>query len=39
MKGEWGLTRGKSKWTEPTIKVIMAIKIRERDFYGAVNIA
>jgi hypothetical protein len=39
MKGEWVLTRGRSKWTEQTIKVMMAAKILERDFYGALNIA
>lgn len=39
MKGEWILTRGKSKWTEPVIRVMMTVKIVERDFYGALNIA
>lgn len=39
MKGEWILTRGKSKWIEPVIKVMMTVKIVERDFYGALNIA
>ena len=31
------MTRGKSVWTEPVIKIMMAIRISQRDFYGAIN--
>ena len=35
MKGEEVLRGGRSRWLEPTMRIMLTIKITERDFYGA----
>lgn len=33
------MNRGKSRWIEPSLKIMMAANIEKRDFYSALNVS